>query len=511
MRTCARLGIFIAAFCFLGGGAAGQETPEDIRRLREADERNIDRICAPARKEYEARRAQHERFAARMRDPGYRRSITSSPEEAQRAIRDSRAQVDEARETYCECLRNNYAKAGQLMPSELERLCRGELETPDPDVIPPPEPPGPRTGYPEAPAGERSAACARERARYVQARQRYINAGQPAGGKEAERAFRDVPAAGFAYCDCMRRLYKELPLEVAMFCSGFDEMRAPWPPLGPGVPPPDDKPPKAGAGADQPCAAEFQKYNGLYRRLEAMPRESPERPELQRQTDAAFRELCECLRVKAPDKWRALCGDPPSAGPSTGTPGASGSKPSKPVEPPPPPPPPVAPPPPGAGPGSGAGSGSGGAPVPPEPRAPAPPAPTEVSRVLAPGTTATVAFSNVVHSTGSPEPHVASAATGGVSWCRLFVAIQLLTFLQVTETSFSMRFANQPVNLECPGPPNGPVTCVGRFSGLFGLAREVVVRATGVTFGGGRVQGRLEVNSAASPFSANFSGALATP
>jgi hypothetical protein len=519
MKTFVRVGLVIAAVVLFGGAAAGQESPEDVRRRRVADERNIDRICNSARVEYQERRKIHARFVEKMSDPRYRSQNTTSPEEAQRAIRDSRAQVDESRETYCECLRNNYAKAGQLMPSEYERLCGGEQDPPDPDFIPPPQPPAPRTGYPEAPAGERSAACARERARYIQARQSYIDVGQPSMGREAEWAFREVPAAGFAYCDCMRRIYRVVPLEVAMFCAGFDEMRTPWPPLGPGVAPPppdkDDKPPKP---PDTVCAAEFQKYNALYQRLQAMPRESPERPELQRNTDAAFKELCECLRVKAPDKWRALCGEPLSSGPGPGGSGTSGPKPSKPND---PPPPPVPPPPPGAGPGSGgpsvppppgpgsgsggSGTGSGGA-LPPPP-APTPTPPREASQVVVPGMRANVSFSGIVHPAG-PDPH---AVGGGVPWCRQVVSTQVLTIPQVTSTSFSIRMAVLPGNLICNHLPNGPVDCVGTFSNLFGQAGETTVRATGVTFRSGSVLGTLFVEPREGPFSASFSGEVLQP
>ena len=451
LRAALRMTVVIATLVFAAGSLVGQETAEDIRRRRERDERNIDRICAGARAEYEAQNALYEKLKKGSRDPKWLEENNRTREEAERAVRDSWRIREEARSSYCECLRNNYAKAGHLMPAEYERLC-GKQEESAPPGAPglPPQPP--------APAADEE--CSQARKRYLDAREAWIKAGRPFLGFEAAVMAKEIEKAAEEYCECLRRRYAgAIPPEVEQFCRRFGPSAAiDPPPLGTGPEafdpplPPKETPPGVG---------------GPIRR----------------------------------DRLRR-----PAAPPDKGA-GNTGSTPE-------PPPPPVAPPAPGAGTGSGgggAGTGTGGAPVPPEPRAPAPPAPTEVSRVLSPGTTANVAFSNVVHAPGSPDPHVASAATGGVAWCRLFVATQLLSFLQVTETSFSMRFANQPGNLDCPGPPNGPVDCVGRFSGLSGQAGETVVRASGVTFGNGRVQGRLEVNSAASPFSATFSGALVTP
>jgi hypothetical protein len=542
-----RIALLAATAIVFAAPGTGQVTPDDIRKGREADEKNIDRICAGLREIYLNATASHEKAVRNSRDPGWLTRNNVSADEARQVVRDFKEAREEARRNYCECLRQNYAKAGLLMSEEYERLCGGKEE-----VVPDPPPPGPGVAPPPPVATGED--CSRARNEYLEARQAWIAAGRPFLGMEAAAMGMEIQRSGEAYCECLKRRYGgKLPPEIERFCRGFGPYAQVDPPppgrSGPEVfdppLPPDEPPvglggpirrnrpgffgPPAAGAAAEPCAEEQRKWLELTRRFNATPHDSPEGAELQRQRDAAFDAYCECLRRKAPAKWRTICG------PLTGTVPAkeprTGVLDPEPVAPPPPPPPP---PPPGAGSGGatggaggstggtggstgggggstggvggGTGSGggaSGGGALPPPTPTPVPPGPTEVSLRVAPGTTSNLSFSNRSHASG-PEPHPATAVTGGRPWCIYVLSNQVLTIPAVTATSFVLRFANVQGDLACAGMPNGPVNCEGRDG-------QATVRARGVTFRNGRVQGRLEVNSAVSPFSGDFSGPLVGP
>ena len=468
-RGIATVSLFAAFSLAMTQDAKPGKTPEQNRQQAD-DERNIARICARAKKKFEAADAPYQ--------GAVRRGAGAEEIEKRKATRDA------ALQEYCACLRSAYAKADIPLPPEYETLCAGVSEVAPPPapapVVPPrgpwppvevpkPDPPPASEGALPGPEAVDTGPCADAAKEYKRARaaalRNWEDNWDAPGMDSSQRVTARLVRAAKAYIWCAEKHGGTLPPELVQLQADIAAN-----PLWGGE-----------SVYGHPCSREWQAYQDAFIEHDLYsPSLVDGRIGAWRRFQTARDGLCECMRQRAPADYERLC--VPQGYPAI-----------------------TATPPPGT--------------TRTPTRTPTPgPSPTPTPQfVQAPwrpqqGMWANVSFSGVVHAAGSPDPHPAVAAGGAeVPWCRRVVTGQVLTISQVTATSFSLRFANLPGDLNCPGQPNGPVDCAGRFPGLFGSSGETVVRASGVTFANETVQGRIGVNSAASPFSANFSGRMVMP